>query len=78
MIESIPLGVVMTLVATIVYALPTKRCKLYTNTAAVVFIQSNDEAFASSTAVTLVEGAYETDAAFIQCDIDALVIVKAY
>jgi hypothetical protein len=61
-----------------IYALPSKRCKLYTNTAAVTLLQSNDEAFASSTAVTLVEGAYEVSAAFIQSDADTLVIVKAY
>ncbi len=75
---SIPLGVLFTMVAATVYALPSKRCKLYTNTAAVTFLQSNDSAFVSSTAVTLVEGAYETDAAFIQVDGDSLVILKAY
>lgn len=79
---SIPLGVLFTMSGAaggaVVYSLPSKRCKLYTNTAAVTLLQSNDEAFVSSTAVTLVEGAYETDAAFIQCDIDALVILKGY
>jgi hypothetical protein len=75
---SIPLGVLITMVAAQVYSLPSKRAKLYTNTAAVTFLQSNDSTFASSSAVTLVEGAYEVDAAFITSDIDALVILKEY
>lgn len=50
----------------IVYALPPGKCKLYTNSAGAVLQQSNDFAFASSTAVTLVEGAYDVSAAFIR------------
>lgn len=75
---SIPLGVLFTMVGAEIYSLPSKRCKLYTNTAAAVLTQSNDPLFASSTAVTRVEGAYEVDAAFISSDVNALVILKSY
>lgn len=68
----------LTMTQNVVYALPAKRCKLYTNTAGATFLQSNDSAFASSSAVTLVEGAYEVSAAFIEATNagGALVILK--
>ena len=75
---SFSLGVLFTMIEDEIYALPAKRCRLYTNTAGVTLLQSNDEAFASSTAVTLVEGSYEVSAAFIQSDADTLVILKGF
>jgi hypothetical protein len=79
MTNEIPAGVITTLTQNIIYSLPATRCKLYTNTAGATFVQSNDFAFGSSTAVTLVEGSYEVSAAFIKSTGGAaLVIVKKY
>lgn len=70
-------GVATTLLQNVVYSLPTRLCKLFTNTAGATFVQSNDIAFASSSAVTLVEDAYEVSAGFIKSTAgDALVILK--
>lgn len=62
----IPFGVLNQLDRNIVYSLPSRVGSLYTNTAGAVFQQSNDEAFVSSTPVTLVEGKHEVGAAFIR------------
>lgn len=80
MITEIPIGVLVSLVKDQVYALPWKVCTIYTNTAGAVFQQSNDSAFVTSTAVTLVEGRYEVGAAFIRATNvgGALVILKSY
>lgn len=77
--ELLSFGPPTTLIQNIVYALPTKKAKLYTNTAAAVFQQSNDFAFATSSAVTQIEGAYEVSAAFIRVTNvgGALVTLKA-
>ena len=64
--ECLTLGPLHTLTQNTVYCLPPVRCKLYTNSSGAVFQQSNDSAFASSTAVTLVEGAYEVSGGFIR------------
>jgi hypothetical protein len=70
-------GVTTTLTQNIVYALPGALCKLYSQTAGATFTQSNDIAFAASTACTLVEGAYEVSAAFIKSTAgDAVVLLK--
>lgn len=77
MTYEISIGVLTTLLQNIVYSLPARFCKLYTNTAGATLVQSNDFAFGSSTAVTLVEGAYEMKAAFIKSTAgDSLVILK--
>jgi hypothetical protein len=79
MFEEIPIGVLTALTRNQIYSLPSKVCTLYTNTAGAVFQQSNDSAFASTTAVTLTEGKYEVAAAFIRATNvgGALVILKA-
>lgn len=79
MFEEIPIGVMTQLARNQIYSLPSKVCTIYTNTAGAVFQQSNDEAFGSTTAVTLVEGKYEVGAAFIRATNvgGALVILKA-
>ncbi len=63
---AIPLGPVFAMLQNVAYATPAVHCKLYADTAATI-IQSNTEAFTASTAVTLVEGAYEISAPFIKC-----------
>lgn len=76
----IPPGILFTMEVDTIYALPTRVCKLYTNTAFAILAQSNDETFTSSTPVTLVQGAYECGAAFIaasgQGAVDTLVFLK--
>jgi hypothetical protein len=70
-------GVTTTLTQNIIYALPGVQCKLYTNTAGATLVQSNDIAFASSSACTLVEGGYDVSAAFIKSTAgDAIVLLK--
>lgn len=64
--ELISIGPLTTLKQNTVYALPAARCKLYTNTTGATIVQSNDSAFASSTAMTLVEGAYEVAGGFVK------------
>jgi hypothetical protein len=80
MFEGISIGVLTQLTRNQVYALPSKVCTIYTNTAGAVFQQSNDSAFGSTTAVTPAEGKYEVGAAFIRATNvgGALVILKAF
>ena len=52
----------------VVYALPVRRCSLYSSDAAAVFVQSNDPLMAVTTAVTLTEGGYtNVGGGFIKC-----------
>lgn len=67
MVEGLMMGITTTLKQNVVYALPHRHCKLYTETAGATLVQSNTEAFTASTAVTLVEGSYEVSAGFIKC-----------
>ncbi len=77
--ELLSIGPLITMTQNVVYALPRRRCKLYTNTAGATFQQSNDSTFASSTAVTLVEGGYEVSATFIRSTAgDALVSLTKF
>jgi hypothetical protein len=77
MTPGLQLGVTTTLTQNISYALPGRKCKLYSSTANPTFTQSNDVAFAASTACTLVEGAYEMSGGFIRSTAgDAVVILK--
>jgi hypothetical protein len=64
---SLSIGPLNSVVQNVVYALPAKRCKLYCQTAGATFVQSNDPAMSASTAMTLVEGAYEVAGGFIKC-----------
>ena len=50
-----------------VYALPNRRCLLFTDTAAATLFQSNTEAFTLSTAITLTNSEAEVGGGFLKC-----------
>lgn len=62
----LPLGMLFTMVHDEIYALPARRCRIYTSKAGATFLQSDDSSMTDSTAVTLVEGSYEVSGGFIQ------------
>jgi hypothetical protein len=65
--ELIDVGVLVTLTADVIYALPQKRVLLFTNTAGAAFDVSNDSSFATHIGpITLVEGKYELSGGFIR------------
>jgi hypothetical protein len=55
-----------TLTQNIVYALPAKRCLIFTDTAGVTLQQSNTVAFTANIAITLVDGQKEVAGGFIR------------
>lgn len=75
--DYLSIGVLSTMKQNTVYALPAKKCKIYTDATA-TFVQSTTSAFTANSAVTLVEGAYEVSAPFIKCTSgDVAVMLKA-
>ena len=61
------LGKVEAMTQSIIYALPPKRCLMFTTDTTATFQQSNDVAFAASVAVAFTNGQQEVAGAFIRC-----------
>jgi hypothetical protein len=74
--QAVPLGMPVTLLANVVYALPGVSCTLYTDGAAPTITQSNTLAFTASTPVTLTAGASSLAGLFIKCAADTVVVLK--
>lgn len=71
-------GVVFSMTQNIAFALPSKRCLLFTDATTPTIQQSTDVAFTANVAVTLTAGQAELAGAFIRCTsgtINALVKV---
>lgn len=64
--ECIPVGVVTAMPQNTIFALPSVRVRLFSNSAAPAFFQSNDPAFGTSIAVTLADGMAELAGGFIR------------
>jgi hypothetical protein len=64
--EKLCVGMLSTLVQNTIYALPARRCLLFTSTAAPTIQQSNSPTFADNVAVTLTGGQAELAGAFIR------------
>ena len=75
--QAIPVGMQVTLLANVVYALPPVKCTLYTDTATPTITQSNTLAFTNSTAVTVTAGvASVLGGLFVKCTADTVVVCK--
>lgn len=73
----ISLSFPITLVQNTIYALPTKSCRLFCDTAAAAFQQSNTVEFTANVAVTLVDGQATLNGGFIRSTAgNALVMLK--
>ena len=64
--ELLSIGPMQVMVHDQIYALPARRCKLYTSKAGPTFLQSDDPTMTDTTPCTMVEGAYEVSGRFIQ------------
>lgn len=70
-------GEVTSLTQNVVFALPSKRCLLFTDATTPTIQQSTDVAFTANAAVTLTGGQAELAGAFIRCTSATIsVIVK--
>lgn len=65
-LETLSIGPVWTMTQNTIYALPPKRCQLFTDGAAPTIQQSNDSAFTANVAVTLTDGKAEVCGGFIR------------
>lgn len=65
-IQSLSIGPITPLVANQVYALPPKKCVLYTDATTPTIAQSLTSAFTANTAVTLTAGQAEVAGGFIR------------
>jgi hypothetical protein len=74
----LPLGVITTLLAGVIYALPAKRCLLFCSAGAPALTMSNDPAMAVTTAVVLTNGQMEVAGGFIKATADTPVVVKPF
>ena len=74
--ESVPIGMAVTLLAGVAYALPGVKTTLYTDAAAPTITQSNTQAFTSSNAVTVTAGVATPSAAFIKAAANTVVFLK--
>jgi hypothetical protein len=67
MTQLISLGYVQVLTQNVVYALPARRCLLFTDASTPTIQQSSDVGFTANVAVTLTGGQAELDGGFIKC-----------
>ena len=75
-IQSIPLGMPVTLVANQIYAVPSVKVTLYTDATTPTIQQSGTSTFTANTAVTLTGGSATVSAPFIRATADTLVTLK--
>lgn len=64
--ELISLGTLVTMAQNTVFALPARKVRLFTNSAAPALQQSNDITFATNVAVTLTDGMAELAGGFLR------------
>lgn len=74
--QAVPLGIPVTLLAGVPYAVPPVSCTLYSDGAAPTITQSNNLAFTTNTPLTLTAGAGRVDGLFIKCAADTVVVLK--
>ena len=64
---ALTLGAPIAITQNEIYALPAKRCLLFSDAVTPTFFQSNTEAFTASIAVTLTAGQAELAGGFLKC-----------
>ena len=74
--EAVPIGMLVTLKANQIYALPAVGTTLFTDAPAPSIAQSNSLTFATSSPVTLTAGVSKVYGAFIRATADTLVVLK--
>lgn len=65
--QLLSLGYPQLMTQNIIYALPARRCILFTDTAAPTIQQSTDVAFTANAVLTLASGQAEVAGGFIRC-----------
>lgn len=74
--QSIPIGMAVTVLANTVYALPAVEVVMFTDAAAPTVTQSNTSNFAANAAVTVTAGVATLYGGFVKFAADTLVILK--
>jgi hypothetical protein len=74
--QAVPLGMAVTLAANVVYALPSVKCTLFTDTAGAAFSTSNSLAFTNSVAGVFTNGSAPVGGLFIKFAADTVVVCK--
>jgi len=74
--QSIMMGMPVTLLANVVYALPPVKCTIFTDAATPTITTSNTLAFTTSIPVTLTAGQASVPGLFIKCAADTVVVIK--
>lgn len=65
--ELLSIGYPQSIIQNQIYALPAKRCLLFTDAAGPTLFQSNTLAFTVSVALTLIDGQVEVSGGYLRC-----------
>jgi len=74
--EAVPIGMLVTLKANQIYALPAVGTTLFTDAASPTIAQSNSLTFATSYPLTITAGVSKVYGAFIRATADTVVVLK--